>query len=417
MSFQAPGTGISGTSNQFAVGYAGNAGTSGYAPSAGNINGYAPQAGYANQGAATATNIQSAQGVNGTNWAWSGQNGTPGHLWGGNVGSQYAVWQYGQMYIGSTGNATYAGSAANSNGYAPIGGYTNQLATQGGNGNATTWGWNGQGGTPSHWWGSNDGNYMAVWQYGQMYCGSVNSYATNAGYANTVGGSQVFGYSNQANSFDGNSNGIGGNTSGGWRVTNSGYASGYTMVIQTQGTDGAFFNTRRNTTNDGNRFLVYYNPENNVGSQWGAFSGNWYNTSDAREKEDIEDLDETSAINFIKQLRPRKYRWKKERIGDYQIGTGDELLKPGFVAQEVLLAANTNAKSFLHIVNNGKQYLEAGGSIDITNLEGMSNTVPILGVSQEQIVSPLVKTVQALMNDVQLLKLRISVLKPKFNIQ
>ena len=413
MSFQGAGTGISGTSNQFSVGYAGSAGNTVYAPSAGNINGYAPQAGYANQSAATAANIQSAQGVNGTNWAWSGQSGTPGHLWGGNVGSQYAVWAPNQMYIGTTANATYAGSAGNANGYAPVGGYANQLRVQ--NSNSTTWGWNGQGGTPSHWWGSNDGGYMAVWQYGQMYAGSVSQTSTNAGYAYVVGSSQTFAYSNQATYFDGNSNGIGG--SGGWRATNSGYASGYTILVQTQGTDGAFFNTRRNTTYNNDRFLIYYNPEGNYGSQWGAFSGSWYNTSDAREKEDIEDLDEKSSVNFIKQLRPRKYRWKKEKISDYQIETEDELLRTGFVAQEVLAAANTNAKSFLHIVNNGQKYLDAGASLDISNLDSVSNTVPGLGVSQEQIVSPLVKTVQALMNDVQLLKSRISVLKPKFNIQ
>ena len=414
MSFQGPGTGISGTSNQFSVGYAGSVDNTGYAPSAGNINGYAPSTGYANS-AATAANIQSAAGVNGTNWAWNGQNGTPNHLWGGNVAGQYAVWQYGQMYIGTTANATYAGSAANANGYAPAGGYTNQLGTQQGYGTATTWGWNGQTGTPSHWWGSNDGNDIAVWQYGQMYAGAVNGTATNGGYAYSAANAQTWGYSNSAQLLDGSGYNIGGNISGGWRSTNSGIGS--LIRVSTQGVDGAFFNTRRNTTSNSDRFLVYYNPENNVGSQWGAFNGGWYNTSDGREKEDIEDLEETSALNFIKQLRPRKYRWKRERISEDQIGTGDELLRTGFIAQEVLSAANTSAKSFLHIVNNGKEYLEAGGSLDITNLDTTDDTAPRLGVSQEQMVSPLVKTVQALMRDVELLKSRISILKPKFNIQ
>jgi len=85
MSFQGPGGGISGTSNQFSVGYA--------------------------QSAGSATNINSANGINGTTWAWSGQPGSPGWLWGGNAAGQYAVWQPGNLQVAYAGNAGYAGYA------------------------------------------------------------------------------------------------------------------------------------------------------------------------------------------------------------------------------------------------------------------------------------------------------------------
>jgi hypothetical protein len=197
MSFQGPGTGISGTSNQFAVGYAQSAGyTQGniggnapnatyatYAGSAGNINGYAPTAGYANNLA--------VQGIGGSTWAWAGQPGIPNHYWGSNQGGYHAVWQANQGYVG------YAGSAGNINGYAPSAGYANQAsninitsATQG------QFGWQGQNTTPSWLWGSNQGNIETVFAPGNLsvgyagYAGSagnINGYAPSAGYAGYAG--------------------------------------------------------------------------------------------------------------------------------------------------------------------------------------------------------------------------------------
>jgi hypothetical protein len=174
MSFQGPGTGISGTSNQFSTGYsqsagsatnatyagsAGSATNATYAQSAGNINGYAPAAGNATyaqsagsagnatyaQSAGSATNINSANGINGSSWAWSGQPGTPGWLWGSNAAGQYAVWQPANITVGTAnytnGNiggrapiatyADYAGGAGNINGYAPAAG--NATSVQSGN--------------------------------------------------------------------------------------------------------------------------------------------------------------------------------------------------------------------------------------------------------------------------------------------
>jgi hypothetical protein len=168
MSFQGPGTGISGYSAQFTVGYAN---------SAGNINGYAPQAGYANQGAATAANIQSAQGINGTSWAWSGQPGTPGWLWGANVSGQYAVWQPANITVG-TANYTngniggYAPVAGNINGYAPQAGYANQAAAYT-NGNIGGY-------APNSGYASYAGS-----------AGNINGYAPSAGYAYSSGNASV----------------------------------------------------------------------------------------------------------------------------------------------------------------------------------------------------------------------------------
>jgi len=134
MSFQGPGTGLTGYGASFTAGGAtytnGNIG--GNAPNAtyaqvsgytnGNIGGYAPQAGYANQAAAytngniggnapNATYAQSAMG----SWAWSGQPGTPGWLWGSNAAGQYAVWQPANITVGTANytNGNIGGNAPN----------------------------------------------------------------------------------------------------------------------------------------------------------------------------------------------------------------------------------------------------------------------------------------------------------------
>ena len=208
-SFQGPGTGISGTSNQFAVGYAQSSGYSttaasaqqvatgsqqtvngmsvGYAQSAGNINGYAPQAGYANQTAATTQTLQLTSASSST-WGWQGQNTTPSHLWGSNQGNSDTVYASGNLSVGYAG---YAGSAGNINGYAPSSGYSNSLNIQGIA--TTTWAWAGQGGIPGHYWGSNQGGYHAVWQANQGYAGyagsagNANGSAPSAGYAGSAG--------------------------------------------------------------------------------------------------------------------------------------------------------------------------------------------------------------------------------------
>ena len=124
MSLQGPGTGISGYSGQFTVGYSNGAGNiNGYAPVAGNINGYAPVAGNINgyaPVAGQANQLQLNQGGISANWWWQGQGGTPAHLWGSNDGYNHYVYQYNQMYVGTAGYTN-----GNIGGYAPVAGNLN----------------------------------------------------------------------------------------------------------------------------------------------------------------------------------------------------------------------------------------------------------------------------------------------------
>jgi len=121
---QGPGTGISGYSAQFTVGYANSGGNiNGYAPVAGNINGYAPVAGNINgyaPVAGVANQLQLSQGAISSTFWWQGQGGTPGHLWGSNDGYNHYVYQYSQMYFGTSGYCN-----GNIGGYAPVAGYCN----------------------------------------------------------------------------------------------------------------------------------------------------------------------------------------------------------------------------------------------------------------------------------------------------
>ena len=166
MSFQGPGTGISGYSAQFTVGYANGAGNiNGYAPVAGNINGNAPSL--------------SVQGIGGSTWTWAGQPGTPGHFWGSNQGSQMYVWNAAQMTVGT---ANYTNG--NIGGTAPSA--TNINSAQGING--SSWAWSGQPGTPSWLWAGNASGQYTVWQPGQITVGTANYTNGNiGGYAPVAG--------------------------------------------------------------------------------------------------------------------------------------------------------------------------------------------------------------------------------------
>ena len=219
MSFQGPGTGLTGTGASFTAGYAQSAGNiNGYAPaagnatyavyagSAGNINGYAPQAGYANQSAVTSQTLQLTSASSST-WGWQGQNSTPAWLWGSNQGNSDTVFAPGNLSVGyansagningyapAAGNATYAayaGGAGNINGTAPTATYANNLAVQGIGG--STWAWAGAGGIPNHYWGSNQGGYHQVWQANQGYVGYAGSAGNINGYAPAAGNVQQSG--------------------------------------------------------------------------------------------------------------------------------------------------------------------------------------------------------------------------------
>jgi hypothetical protein len=184
MSFQGDGTGISGTSNQFQTGYSQNAGYC-----YGNIGGYAPQTGYASTSATTQT-LQ-VQGIGSATWGWQGQASNPAWLWGSNQGNTETVFSPGSLQVSYAG---YVGSAGNINGFAPVSGFAYNLSIPSGPNGNSSWYWQGQGGTPNHLWGSNDGANMYVWQCGQMYMGTSNycngniaAGCTSAGNANTGG--------------------------------------------------------------------------------------------------------------------------------------------------------------------------------------------------------------------------------------
>jgi len=207
-SFQGPGTGISGTSNQFQVGYAQGAGYT-----SGNIAGGSPQAGYANQAAATTANLQLTS-AGGSTWGWQGQQSSPSHMWGSNQGTSHTVFGTSSLQTSYSG---YAGSTGNVNGYAPQAGYANQSAATSqtlqvqGIGSAT-WGWQGQSSNPSHLWGSNQGNVETVFNPGALQVSyaansgssaNINAYCASAGYANQSvgnanGGVPQAGYANKA---------------------------------------------------------------------------------------------------------------------------------------------------------------------------------------------------------------------------
>ena len=217
MSLQGQGAGISGTSNQFQVGYSQGAGY-GY----GNAAGYAPQAGYANQSSAAVQTLQLTSTQGNSNWGWQGQQSNPSHLWGSNQGTVNTVFNPAALqvsyagYSGSAGNinayapsAGYAGSGPNANGGVPQAGYANQAANTAqllqiqGTGDMT-WYWQGQGGTPNHYWGSNDGYNHYVWQANQGYAGysgsaaNANGSGPSAGYASFALYSYQYNFINSA---------------------------------------------------------------------------------------------------------------------------------------------------------------------------------------------------------------------------
>jgi len=239
--FQGPGSGISGTSNQYLVGYAQGTGYT-----QGNIGAGIPSAGYANQSSATAQTLQLTS-ASSSNWAWSGQSSNPAWLWGSNQGNSDTVYSPGSLQVSY---AASAGSAGNINGYAPYASQTMHLNVNNATNNST-WYWQGQGGTPNHLWGSNDGVNMYVWQYNQMtfgtsnYCsGSIGGYAPVVGYAPNANNS--YASLQQGNSCGSNSQLLGaqGHTRAGRNAPNGNYW-GFFLAYNQQGSYGqANFNNQ-----------------------------------------------------------------------------------------------------------------------------------------------------------------------------
>jgi hypothetical protein len=154
----------------------------------------------------------------------------------------------------------YAAVAGNINGYAPSAGQTNQLQLNQG-GLSANWWWQGQGGTPGHLWGSNDGYNHYVYQYNQMYMGT-------AGYTN----GNIGGYAPVA----GNTNGNAANANNAYAALQQG--AGLGSNAQLVGAMG-FQRASRAATGNYSGFYAGYNQQGTTcyanfnasfGGYWGA---------------------------------------------------------------------------------------------------------------------------------------------------
>lgn len=101
------------------------------------------------------------------------------------------------------------------------------------------------------------------------------------------------------------------------------------------------------------------------------------NTSDQREKKDIENLDLNKTIKLIKSLRPVRYKWKDSKR-----------FHSGFIYQEIEPLA--------------REYLENWGLL--------SNINDSLGVRYDQLYSILIKTFQHLLEKNEELENRLNIL-------
>jgi hypothetical protein len=325
MSIQGPGTGISGYSAQFTVGYANSAGNingyaplagqstyAGYAGSAGNINGYAPLAGQS-------TYAQTAGNINGYAPA---------------AGSAYSA-----NYATTAQTATYAQSS----GYASTAGYAQSAMG--------SWAWSGQPGTPNWIWGANDAGYYAVWQPANITVGTANytngnvggsaasatnaGYATNADYANRSANATGSTYSQQAsnaaNVSGGNSVQVGGasgygapvyvgNNAGGRNIAQ--FANGPVQINSNQ-IRGLYPGASQNITGND------YGGTISIHSVYGIVSSYYVYASDKRAKRDLTDIiEKPQYLDTVEKLDVKKYKW----INTIEKGNK---LHTGFFAQDV----------------------------------------------------------------------------------
>lgn len=206
------------------------------------------------------------------------------------------------------------------------------------------------------------------------------------GLATGASGRGVHGYSS---SLSGQSFGV-------WGESNSaigrgvfGYASSpsganYGVYGESNGTAGyGVYATNSKTTGYG----LYCNSSNANGC-----GGNqaWYNASDARLKDHVEDLDADSGLDAVMRLRPVRYRWKNAAAAQ----------KPqlGFLAQDV-------EKIFPELVGTGPDQ-------EITTADGKKQVIEnARTMSYGQIVVPLVKAVQEQQAEIQRLRARLDALE------
>ena len=124
----------------------------------------------------------------------------------------------------------------------------------------------------------------------------------------------------------------------------------------------------------------------------------WTYLSDGRDKSDVVNLDENLGINFIRRLRPVKYktdfRAKYVKKCGFELGEKDGTLKSeenhyGFIAQEIKLAAE-----------------EVG-----INFEGVNYNIidDKYTLKYFELLAPMVKSIQQIDNRVQILKNKLQI--------
>lgn len=139
---------------------------------------------------------------------------------------------------------------------------------------------------------------------------------------------------------------------------------------------------------------------NGKGTRWGnagitcnCVYGTWSTISDGRDKADIIDLDENLGINFIRKLRPVKYkndsRTKYVTECGFEFGEKDGTLKSvkthyGFIAQEIKQAAN-----------------ELGFDFEGVHYNILEDR---FALQYEELLSPIIKSIKQIDIRVQILK-------------
>jgi hypothetical protein len=128
---------------------------------------------------------------------------------------------------------------------------------------------------------------------------------------------------------------------------------------------------RANTSGDNNIGIGYLaaSSSNTISNEVNIYNGSvtarfqgaasaWTFASDARDKTDIEDL--SLGLNFISQLKPRKFKWAMR-------GSEVDQGKPaaGFIAQELLEVVSENEAMYTGLVdtNDPERYTVANANL------------------------------------------------------
>ena len=171
----------------------------------------------------------------------------------------------------------------------------------------------------------------------------------------------------------------GNNSNNGFTIAISGGSGANPNLCWLSKADGIIYN-RQNLRNDD----IQPNIDNTYSAGNGTYrwddiyaSNGTINTSDQRQKKDIENLDTEKTINFIKSLRPVRYKWKNGKR-----------FHSGLIYQE--------------LEPHSTQFLKEWGLL--------SNINDSLGVRYDELYAILIKTYQYLIEKNELLENRLNIL-------